>query len=204
MAPSSEDVNTSNQMPGGTPTSNAPRRLLVGVTGGIAAYKTAQLVSALVQRGDEVVVAMTDAAQRFVGSTTFSSLTGREVLTSQWSSHEGLTSPHVHFAMWCQCMLVAPCTMDMLAQLASGRTNDPVALLVGAIDRATTPVLLSPSMNATMLGQPATARNIDMLRADGFSIIEPVEGWQACRTDGDGRMPEPAQLMDALDQALTD
>jgi len=204
MAPSSEDVNASNQVPEGTPTSHVPRRFLIGVTGGIAAYKTADLVSSLVQRGDEVVVAMTDAAQRFVGATTFSSLTGREVLTSQWSSHEGLASPHVHFAGWCDCMLVAPCTMDMLAQLATGRTNDPVALLVGAIDRMTTPVLLSPSMNAAMLAQPSTQRNIEQLRADGFGLIEPAHGWQACRTDGDGRMPEPVELMDAIDQALTD
>lgn len=202
MATSSEDVFAPSQMAEATPTSTAPRRLLVGVTGGIAAYKTADLVSSLVQQGDEVVVAMTDAAQRFVGATTFSSLTGREVLTSQWSSHEGLTSPHVHFATWCQCMLIAPCTMDMLAQLAAGRTNDPVALLVGAIDRSTTPVLLSPSMNSTMLSQPATQRNIDVLRGDGFAVIEPDEGWQACRTDGDGRMPEPAQLAAAIDESL--
>ena len=168
------------------------------MTGGIAAYKTAALVSALVQRGDEVVVAMTDAATRFVGPTTFSSLTGHEVLVNVWESHDGRTSPHVHFATWADAMLIAPCTMDMLAKLATGRTDDSVSLLAAAIDRSTTPVLLAPSMNAVMLSQPATVRNLAQLQDDGFTVLEPAAGWQACRTEGNGRMVEPDELEAAL------
>jgi phosphopantothenoylcysteine synthetase/decarboxylase len=174
------------------------RRILIGVTGGIAAYKTASLVSALVQRGDDVVVAMTESATRFVGSTTFSSLTGHDVLMNMWEAHEGRTSPHVHFATWADAMLIAPCTMDMLGKLVTGRTDDAVSLLAAAIDRRTTPVLLAPSMNAVMLSQPATVRNLAQLREDEFTVLEPSAGWQACRTEGEGRMPEPDELQAAL------
>ena len=99
-------------------------------------------------------------------------------------------------------MLVAPCTMDMLAKLATGRTDDPVSLLASAIDRQTTPVILAPSMNATMLQQPATERNVAQLASDGFTILEPAEGWQACRTSGKGRMPEPEVLLEAIKATL--
>ncbi len=177
-----------------------PRHLLIGVTGGIAAYKVAALVSALVQRGDEVVVAMTEAATRFVGATTFSSLTGRSVFLDPWNADEGHASPHVHLAEWADVMLIAPCTMDMLSKLVMGRTDDPVSLLAAAIERAATPVLLAPSMNAVMLSQPSTYRNITQLVEDGYTMIEPSQGWQACRSEGQGRLPEPEELMVALDE----
>ena len=88
--------------------------------------------------------------------------------------------------------------MDMLAKLATGRTDDSVSLLAAAIDRRATPVLLAPSMNAVMLEQPATVRNLAQLRDDGFTVLEPAAGWQACRTEGAGRMPEPDELEAAL------
>lgn len=176
--------------------------ILVGITGGIAAYKTASLVSQLVQQGEEVVVLMTDAATRFVGPLTFQSLTGREVITSQWEPHEGLESPHIYLAREAKAMLIAPCSMDMLARLATGRSDDVVSLLAAAIDRDHVPVLLSPSMNATMFQQPATQRNLVQLAEDGFRIIEPATGWQACRTEGEGRMPEPDELNEALSAAM--
>ena len=182
-----------------TPRQPDPRHLLIGVTGGIAAYKVAALVSALVQRGDEVVVAMTDAATRFVGETTFSSLTGRPVLTDPWNADDGHASPHVHLAKWADVMLIAPCTMNMLSKIVHGRTDDPVSLLAAAIDRSATPVLLAPSMNAIMLSQPATQRNIAQATEDGCIIVEPSQGWQACRDEGHGRLPEPAELMAAID-----
>ncbi|MDG2292057.1 MAG: flavoprotein [Phycisphaerales bacterium] len=186
-----------------TDTSRQPaaRNLLIGVTGGIAAYKVAALVSTLIQRGDDVVVAMTEAATRFIGETTFSSLTGRPVLIDPWNVDDGHASPHVHLAEWADAMLIAPCTMDMLSKLALGRTDDPVSLLAAAIDRSSTPVLLAPSMNAVMLSQPATRRNMTQLDQDGYILIEPSQGWQACRSEGQGRLPEPAELIAALDEA---
>ena len=144
---------------------------------------------------------MTEAATRFIGRATFASLTGHDVLVNIWESHEGRTSPHVHFAQWADAMLIAPCTMDMLAKLVAGRTDDAVSLLASAIDRKLTPVLLAPSMNAVMLSQPATMRNLSQLSDDGFTVLESTAGWQACRSDGEGRLPEPEDLLKALDLA---
>jgi len=176
--------------------------ILIGITGGVAAYKMASLVSDLVQSGYEVVVAMTEAATRFVGPLTFQSLTGREVVTCPWTATEGLESPHIHFARTASLMLIAPCSMDMLGQLATGRCDNAVSLLAASIDRARTPVLLAPSMNETMLDQPATRRNIAQLAEDGFTLIEPAPGWQACRTQGRGRLPEPEELREAVETAM--
>ena len=176
--------------------------ILIGITGGVAAYKMASLVSDLVQSGRDVVVAMTEAATRFVGPLTFQSLTGREVVVCPWTATEGLESPHIHLARIASLMLVAPCSMDMLGQLAGGRCDNAVSLLAASIDRTRTPVLLAPSMNETMLDQPATRRNLAQLREDGFGIIEPAPGWQACRTEGRGRLPEPEELRSAIDAAL--
>jgi len=183
-------------------TGNDDRVILIGITGGVAAYKMASLVSDLVQADHQVVVAMTEAATRFVGPLTFQSLTGREVVVCPWTATEGLESPHIHLARIASVMLVAPCSMDMLGQLATGRCNNAVSLLAASIDRSRTPVLLAPSMNETMLDQPATRRNITQLAEDGFDIIEPAPGWQACRTEGRGRLPEPAELRVAIEDAL--
>ncbi len=188
-------------MPSNT-TGNDDRVILIGITGGVAAYKMASLVSDLVQADHQVVVAMTEAATRFVGPLTFQSLTGREVVVCPWTATEGLESPHIHLARIASVMLVAPCSMDMLGQLATGRCNNAVSLLAASIDRSRTPVLLAPSMNETMLDQPATRRNITQLAEDGFDIIEPAPGWQACRTEGRGRLPEPAELRVAIEDAL--
>ena len=176
--------------------------ILIGITGGIAAYKMASLVSELVQDGHSVVVAMTESATRFVGPLTFQSLTGREVVTCPWTAREGRESPHIHMARSAAAMLIAPCSMDMLSQLATGRCDNAVSLLAASIDRSRTPVLLAPSMNETMLDQPSTRRNIAQLDDDGFTIIEPTPGWQACRTEGRGRLPEPTELREALDHVL--
>jgi phosphopantothenoylcysteine decarboxylase/phosphopantothenate--cysteine ligase len=175
--------------------------VIVGVTGGIAAYKTAALVSQLVKAGDEVTVAMTESATRFVGALTFESLSGRRVYTDPFTSLNEPTSQHVDFARTADVMIVAPCSMNALARFAAGCADDAVSLLVAAIDRTRVPVLLAPSMNADMLSQPATRRNIATLDGDGFTILEPETGWQACRTDGCGRLPEPEALVEALDAA---
>jgi phosphopantothenoylcysteine synthetase/decarboxylase len=100
-------------------------------------------------------------------------------------------------------MLIAPCTMDMLAKLACGRTDDVVSLIASAIDLKKQPVLLAPSMNEVMWQQPSTQRNLRQLEKDGFHIIQPGSGWQACRTEGIGRLPEPDELLAAVRKELT-
>jgi phosphopantothenoylcysteine decarboxylase/phosphopantothenate--cysteine ligase len=176
--------------------------VIIGLSGGIACYKIAHVVSALAQSGAEVTVAMTDAATKFVAPLTFQALSGRPIYTSQWEHLESQDPQHIALARAAHVMLVAPCSMDMCAKLAAGRTEDVVSLIASAIDRAQCPVLLAPSMNAVMLAQPATRRNLAQLDADGFTLIEPAEGWQACRTEGAGRLPEPAALLAHIDAVL--
>ncbi len=178
--------------------------ILVGVCGGIAAYKSAALVSTLAQRGDSVTVCMTDAATRFVAPLTFEALSGRRVLTSAWEQVESHDSQHVALARSTDLAVIAPTTMDTLAKLATGRADDVVTLILAAVDRARTPVLLAPSMNATMWAQPATQRNVETLRSDGFRFVGPDSGWQACRTDGAGRMAEPDAILSAIDTLRRD
>ena len=177
--------------------------IIVGLTGGIACYKVADLVSKLVQCGATVQVLMTDAATKFIAPLTFASLSSRAVFDSQWCFVEGHDPQHIRIAKSADAMLIAPCTMNMLAKLAHGMTDDPVSLVASAIDRRHTPVLLAPSMNATMFQQPATKRNLTTLSEDGYEIQMGQEGWQACKTVGKGRMAEPLDLLDALKGALT-
>lgn len=186
----------------GTPGPFAGRRVFVGVTGGIAAYKSCTVVSRLAQGGADVTVAMTEAATRFVTPLTFQALSARPVYTSQWEHIESRDPQHISLAQAADVALVAPCTMDCMAKLASGRTDDVVSLILSAIDRTRTPVLLAPSMNAAMWAQPSTQRNLRTLREDGFQFVGPDEGWQACRTVGAGRMSEPEAILAAIASAL--
>ena len=167
----------------GQPTRYQPRNVtgrtvIVGVSGGIACYKVADVVSGLVQGGAEVTVAMTEAAAEFVSPLTFQALTGRPVYTSVWEHIESQDPQHISLAKSADGMLIAPATMDLLAKLATGRCDDVVSLIVSAIDRSETPVLIAPSMNAVMLSQPSTQRNLKQLTEDGFQIIATGSGWQ--------------------------
>jgi len=173
-------------------------RVIVGVTGGIAAYKSATLVSRLAQAGSEVTVLMTDAATKFVTPLTFQALSARPVYTSQWEHVESKDPQHISLAKGADAAVVAPCTMDAMARLATGMVSDVVTLVLSAIDRRMTPVLLAPSMNEVMWSQPATQRNARTLQDDGFEFIGPGAGWQACRAVGPGRMSEPEEIVDAL------
>ncbi len=177
-------------------------RALVGVTGGIAAYKSATLVSRLAQAGVEVTVAMTEAATRFVAPLTFQALSGRHVYTSQWEHAESRDPQHISLARALDVAIVAPCTMDMLAKLVIGRTDDAVSLILSAVDRSRTPVILAPAMNEVMWAQPSTRRNVAQLAEDGFEIVAPGEGWQACRAVGPGRMAEPEELVEVVRRRL--
>ncbi|MGQ0626564.1 MAG: flavoprotein [Phycisphaerales bacterium] len=178
------------------------KRVLVGVTGGIAAYKACWLVSRLAQAGASVTVLMTESATRFVTPLTFQALSARPVYTSPWEHVESQDPQHIALARDAHLMIVAPCTMDALARFATGRTDDVLSLAVSSIDRRRTPVLIAPSMNETMWAQPATQRNMAQLKADGFLIIGPAEGWQACRAIGPGRMVEPEEILNAAGQAM--
>ncbi len=178
------------------------KRILVGVTGGIAAYKTCTVVSRLAQAGAQVTVAMTEAATHFVTPLTFQALSGNPVYTSAWEHIESKDPQHVSLASSAALAVVAPCTMDCVAKLATGRCDDVVTLILAAVDRARTPVLLAPSMNAAMWAQPSTQRNLRTLDQDGFRFIGPDEGWQACRTTGTGRMSEPEAILAEVTRVL--
>ncbi len=180
----------------------AGRSLIVAVTGGIAAYKSATIVSRLAQAGARVTVLMTEGATRFVTPLTFQALSGRPVYTSMWEHIEASDPQHIALARDAEAVVVAPCTMDCLAKLAHGRADDVVTLALSAVDRGRTPVLLAPSMNAVMWSQASTQRNIDVLRVDGFSMVGPGDGWQACREVGPGRMSEPEEIVLAVASAL--
>ncbi len=178
------------------------RRIIVGVTGGIAAYKTAMLVSRIAQSGAEVTVAMTESASRFVSPLTFQALSARPVYTSAWEHLESSDPQHISLASAADAAVVAPCTMGCMARLAAGLTDDVVTLILSAIDRTRTPVLLAPAMNAVMWAQPSTQRNARQLVEDGYTLVGPGEGWQACRTVGVGRMSEPEEILAALVRAV--
>lgn len=184
----------------------AGRRVFVGVTGGIAAYKSAYLVSRLAQAGGgrgggvggaSVTVAMTPSATKFVTPLTFQALSGRPVYTSAWDHIESSDPQHISLAKDLSIAIVAPCTMDCLARLAHGFTDDVVTLILSAVDRARTPVLLAPAMNTVMWQQASTQRNVEQLAADGFHFVGPGDGWQACRNVGPGRMSEPDDIVKA-------
>lgn len=179
------------------------KRVLIGVTGGIACYKTADLVSKLVQCNSVVHVIMTSAAARFVTPFTFESLSGNPVFDSNWKQIEGCEPQHIKLADQADAMIVVPCTMDMHAKLAHGIGDDPVSLVCSAIDRKVTPVILAPSMNTVMLSQPSTQRNISVNKEDGYTVLGTDEGWQACRANGEGRLIETNHLLQAIETALS-
>ena len=172
----------------------AARRVLVALTGGIACYKTATLVSALVQAGAEVRVLMTDAATKFVAPLTFQALSGHQVLTSIWQTDDRPDAQHVGLARWAELLIIAPATADIIAKLAAGICDDVVSLTACALPRQT-PVLLAPAMNAQMWENPVTQRNLATLTdVLGYHTVGPDTGWQACRTTGPGRMSAPEAI----------
>lgn len=190
-----DDSSKSPGAPGGDILSGAG--VIVCATGGISVYKTAMLVSRLAQAGATVTVCMTPGATRFVQPLTFQALSGRPVYTDQWEHIEASDPQHIALARSARLAIVAPCTMDFMARLATGITADVASLVLSAIDRTTTPVLLAPAMNEVMWSQPATRRNRKILEEDGFRFVGPGSGWQACRSVGTGRMAEPEEILAA-------
>ena len=166
----------------------------MGVTGGIAAYKSAELLRLLVKAGAEVRVVMTDAAQQFVGPLTFQALSGNPVHTTLLDPEAEAGMGHIELARWADLLLVAPATADFLARHVAGRADD----LLTAICRATTaPQLLAPAMNRQMWRDPATEKNVAQLEAGGIEMVGPTLGEQACGEVGPGRMAEPAEILKA-------
>jgi phosphopantothenoylcysteine decarboxylase/phosphopantothenate--cysteine ligase len=175
------------------------REILLGVTGGIAAYKAADLASKLVQGGARVSVVMTRSARRFIGRTTFEALTNRPVHTSMFSPREHPLGEHIGLARRAELLVVAPATADCMARFAHGLADDLLTTLYLAF---TGPVLAAPAMNADMWAKPAVQRNIKQLRSDGVHFVEPGEGWLSCGTLGPGRMAEPAEILERIVKLL--
>jgi phosphopantothenoylcysteine decarboxylase/phosphopantothenate--cysteine ligase len=176
----------------------AKPRILLGVSGGIAAYKAAALTSTLVQRGDCVDVVMTAEAERFVTPLTFASLTARPVYTSLWDLPERI--PHIRLVREAQVALVVPATANLIAKLAAGIADD---LVTAALLAARIPRILAPAMNEAMYEDPATQANISALHARGYEIVDPERGFLAERERGVGRLASEERILEALDRALT-
>ncbi len=177
------------------------REILIGITGGIAAYKTAALVSQLVQRGARVSVAVTRAAQAFVGSATLTALTGRPVAADLFESQQFPLGAHIELAQRAELYCVAPATANFLAKAAHGLADDLVSTLYLAFRG---PVLVAPAMNPDMWAKPAVQRNVRQLQDDGTHIITPEEGWLSCRRSGPGRMAEPERILLEIEAAIRD
>lgn len=181
------------------PTELAGFEVLIGVCGGIAAYKVCHVVSRLVQRGAGVTVAMTEAATRFVGPLTFQSLSGRPVLTSLWTRHTPHGAQHIGVTEAADLIVLAPATANIIAKIAGGIADDLVSTLVIG---AASPVIVVPTMNDRMWANPIVARNVATLTELGYRFVGPGEGWLACRSEGTGRMVEPDQILDVIVAAL--
>lgn len=176
------------------------RELIVAVCGGIAAYKVADLVSKLVQRGAGVTVCMTADAQQFITPLTFEALSGRPVRTSTFNLVETSDPQHIGLTERADLMLVAPATNNIIAKVAAGLCDDLVSLMICA---AACPVVFAPAMNNRMWANPIAQENVAKLRSAGYQFIGPEEGWLACRNTGSGRMTEPAAIVDAVNSLLS-
>lgn len=170
-------------------------RVLLGVTGGIAAYKAAELVRRLRDAGAEVRVVLTENASRFVTAMTFQALSGNPVRSSLWDESAEAAMGHIELARWADEILVAPASADTIARLAQGRADDLLSTLVLA---SSAPLSVAPAMNQQMWAQPATRANIDLLRQRGVRVLGPASGSQACGDVGEGRLLEPGELVEAM------
>jgi phosphopantothenoylcysteine decarboxylase / phosphopantothenate---cysteine ligase len=171
------------------------KRILLGVTGGIAAYKSPDLVRRLRERGAEVQVVMTAAAREFVTATTFQAVSGRPVRTDLWDAAAEAAMGHIELARWAEVILIAPATADFLARLAAGQADDLLTTLCLATEA---PVAVAPAMNHVMWSNAATRANVATLQQRGIQIFGPGAGDQACGEIGEGRMLEPLDLVDRI------
>jgi phosphopantothenoylcysteine decarboxylase/phosphopantothenate--cysteine ligase len=175
------------------------RELLLGVTGGIAAYKTADVCSKLVQAGAGVTVVMTESAERFIGPTTFEALTGRPVYRNLFQPVEHFRGEHIGLADRAELLVVAPATANFMAEVAHGFAGDLLSTLTLTV---TCPLLMAPAMNCEMWAKASVQRNVAQLRDDGVLFVEPGSGWLSCGKIGAGRMAEPAEILAAISSIL--
>nr|WP_199041817.1 bifunctional phosphopantothenoylcysteine decarboxylase/phosphopantothenate--cysteine ligase CoaBC [Dyella sp. ASV24] len=173
----------------------AQRRILLGVSGGIAAYKSCELVRRLRDLGAEVRVVMTENAAHFVSATTFQALSGQPVRTSLWDAEAEAAMGHIELARWAERILIAPASADLIARFAHGMAND---LLTTVCLASAAPLYVAPAMNQQMWAHPAVQANVDTLRQRGVHLLGPASGDQACGDIGSGRMLEPLELREAI------
>jgi phosphopantothenoylcysteine decarboxylase/phosphopantothenate--cysteine ligase len=182
------------------PLPNAAPRILLGITGGIAAYKSAELTRLWIKAGATVQVVMTESAQRFITAQTFQALSSRSVRSSLWDEHAEAAMGHIELARWPQAIVIAPASANFIAKLAQGLADDLLSTLCLATDR---PIFVAPAMNRLMWAHAATQANVATLRARGVIVLGPGSGAQACGEVGDGRMSEPQTIADEVLRALS-
>ena len=175
------------------------REILLGVSGGVAAYKAADLCSRLVQLGAKVTVIMTESSHQFIGATTFEALTGRPVYSHAFQAQEHFQGEHIGLARRACLVVIAPATAQTIARLAHGMADD---LLSTTVLVTTAPVIVAPAMNCDMWGKPAVQRNVTQLVSDGFQIVGPEEGWLSCGQVGAGRMADPKVIVQEMERVL--
>ncbi len=172
------------------------KHIVLGLTGGIACYKAAELCRGLIKAGATVQVVMTEAAEQFITPVTMQALSNRTVYGSQWDVREPNNMPHINLSREADAILIAPCSADFMAKLLHGRSDDLLSLMCLARPIDKVPLLVAPAMNREMWAHPATQRNMAQLQADGTVILGVGSGFQACGETGDGRMLEPAELLE--------
>ncbi|HVF95465.1 MAG TPA: bifunctional phosphopantothenoylcysteine decarboxylase/phosphopantothenate--cysteine ligase CoaBC [Sphingomonas sp.] len=175
------------------------KRILLIVGGGIAAYKAAELVRLLRKRGHRVRCVLTEGGSHFVTPMTLAALSEDQVYTTLWDLKDETEMGHIQLSREADLVVVAPATADLIAKMAAGLAGDLATTLLLATDK---PVLVAPAMNVRMWHHPATVRNVAQLRADGVAVLDPAEGAMACGEYGVGRLPEPAEIADAIDRVL--
>jgi phosphopantothenoylcysteine decarboxylase / phosphopantothenate---cysteine ligase len=176
----------------------AGKHIVLGLSGGIACYKAAELCRALIKEGATVQVVMTEAAEQFITPVTMQALSNRLVYGSQWDSREPNNMPHINLSREADAIVIAPCSADFMAKLLHGRADDLLSLMCLARPIAKVPLLLAPAMNREMWAHPATQRNMKQLAEDGAHVLGVGSGFQACGETGDGRMLEPPELLEDL------
>ncbi|GAA3998390.1 bifunctional phosphopantothenoylcysteine decarboxylase/phosphopantothenate--cysteine ligase CoaBC [Comamonas faecalis] len=176
------------------------KHIVLGLSGGVACYKVAELARLLVKAGASAQVVMTEAACQFITPVTMQALTGRPVYSSQWDAREGNNMAHINLSREADAILIAPCSADFIARLVQGRADELLSLLCLARPMDRVPLLLAPAMNREMWAHPATQRNLAQVAQDGARVLGVGSGEQACGETGDGRMLEPAEIFEELYQ----
>lgn len=181
----------------------AGKHIVLGLSGGVACYKAADLCRQFIKEGASVQVVMTEAAERFITPVTMQALSGRPVYGSQWDARESNNMPHINLSRQADAIVVAPCSADFIAKLAQGRADELLSLLCLARPLEGVPLLLAPAMNREMWSHPATQRNLEQAVQDGASVLGVGNGDQACGESGDGRMLEPSEILDEVIASLS-